>query len=218
MRLCRRLPLGALLVTLLAAPPARADLVSWSYNWSTTTPFVQAAGDPTAGIKVGAAGAGGLVQGNSSLVAASLSAVSSASPGTPSTIANAGYSLTLTITDKASGKQGSLTFTGVFNGTLSSAGVNISNAFASPLSRSVTLGSDSYVVTVGPFVPPGPPGAPVYGSIGASVVASLGSGTGGTTGGPQAPEPSSLLLAGLGLVGAAGARWRGRRAGRTETV
>jgi hypothetical protein len=208
MRLCRRLPLGAFLVTLLAAPPARADLVSWSYNWSTTTPFVQAAGDPSSGVKVGAAGTGGPVLGNSNVVAASLSAVSGASPSSPSTVANASYSLTLTITDTASGKTGSLTFAGILNGSLSSAGSNISNTFGSTIAQSVNIGGNLYSVVLGSFVPPGPPGSPAFGAIGASVTVT--GGNGGVVGG-QSPEPSSLLLAGLGLAGAAGARWRARR-------
>ena len=130
-----------------------------------------------------------------------------ASANSPDTLNNTGaYSLTLTLTDTASGMSGSLTFNGKLSGTFSKDSANITNQFSSPLTQTLLLGNNSYTVNIGPYSPPGPPDSTNFGSIAAHVSVSTLAIT------EVAPEPSSLLLALFGLSGAGAFSWRKRRA------
>jgi hypothetical protein len=111
---------------------------------------------------------------------------------------SANYSLNLVLNDLASGASGSLTFRGNLSGSISLDQVNLTNTFLGPTTQTLTLGRNQYIVTVGPFVSPGPltrnsfyVGTPTYfsepdGSISVNVHV-------------VTPEPSSLMLACLGL-------------------
>jgi hypothetical protein len=185
---------------------ARADLIAWSYNWDRTPVSV-----------VSNSGNGSVsftneptkdATGSSDTVATNLKANSLAAAAAPDAIsgANGAYTLTLKLTDKASGQSGTLTFTGKLSGSFSKDSANITNTFGGPLTQVLTLGLNTYTVTMGQYAPPGPPSASNFGSIAAHVDVQ------GEVGSAQSsPEPSALLLSGLGLALAGGARWRKRR-------
>jgi hypothetical protein len=195
---------AALAALFLAAPAAHADPVGWAYTWDVTPKVLT--GDPgsTGSVTFTPPPAGSAAAGNSTVVAAALSALSSASPSHPDTFSGQGYTLKLTLTDDTSGQSGVLTFAGKLFGSMSAASSNITNAFTAPLTQSLTLGGHTYTVTIGPFVAPGGPMEENKGAVSAQVA------VGPTV--SNAPEPSSLLLAALGLPLAAAVRRR-RHAG-----
>jgi hypothetical protein len=197
----------ALLVALGGS--ARADLIAWTYNWDRD-PVSIPADSGTGGISLTNEVAKAAT-GNSDVVATNLRVFSTAPATAPDTLVNGGgYTLSLTLTDSASGAASTMTFTGKLSGTFSSANANIINTFTSPTTETVVLGGNTYNVTVGPYSPPGPPTASNAGSISAHVAVVPGDNGGG--GGIQdVPEPSTMLLAGLGLSFLGGAAWRKRR-------
>ncbi len=117
------------------------------------------------------------------------------------------YSLSLRLSDLASGASGSLTVRGQLGGSFGGypgAPVDVTNTFLDPTSQTLTLGKNLYTVTMG-YVPPlrlryGDPFNGPAGYIGASIsVQPLVNST---------PEPSSLLLACLGLPSLGLTFWR----------
>ena len=95
---------------------------------------------------------------------------SSASANTPDTLITGGaYSLALTLADTASGESGTLTFSGKLTGTFSANNSDLTNVFNSPTVQSLVLGGNTYMVTIGPYSPAGPPSASNAGSIAAFV-------------------------------------------------
>ncbi|SRR5579875_1295453 len=132
------------------------------------------------------------------------------------TFTNRPFTLVMSLKDEPSGASGSLTFTGTFSGTLSMQSSQILVTMSSPLLQHLRLGNDSYTVNLGtspPYFPGDPekglnyimPGSPLSqlrrGGFGVTI---------STPAIPQAPEPSSLVLAGLGALGLA-ARFGWRR-------
>jgi hypothetical protein len=192
---------------------ARADFVPWTYNFGRS-PVAVAANSP---------GTGGLsltdesthqADGTSDIVATNIRAFSSAARATPDKFTNAAYTLSLFLKDNASGQSTTLNFKGVFNGFISATSANVTTTFLAPLTQTVKLGTNTFTVSLGGYVPPGPPTASNAGSISAHVAVNEISPPGGG-GGPgitgNSPEPSTLLLSCLGLVGMGLARWRKRR-------
>jgi hypothetical protein len=120
----------------------------------------------------------------------------------------------ITITDTASHTQGTLFFSGLFNGTAhpNTQVSSVAATFLSPTAQSIVLGTNKYVVTIGPYHPltwksfgPNVGQGEFDGSIDNQVNVSA-------AGSPAAtPEPSCLVLAGMGMVTVAGAAWRRRR-------
>src|SRR6476619_6780639 len=130
----------AVAVCLLAGAQARAELVPWSYNWTPSATEILA-DDPTTGKIILTNEPGGSAVGNTFVVATNIKTASSVDPSTPATFTNKSYGLALTIADEASGKTGTMTFSGVFNGTLSNKSAIIMNNFTGPQSQSMTLGN-----------------------------------------------------------------------------
>jgi hypothetical protein len=195
----------------LASTNARADLVSWSYNWTPSVPVVLADNFGGGGKITLSNEPSGSVTGDSDIVATNLKSVSTANPNTPDTFTNKTYSLFLTLTDSASHQSATLTFTGKFNGSISSASANVTNTALGATTQSTVLGGNSYTVTINSYVPPPPPGASNTGSIGATALVTVGEVT-------KTPEPSTMVMAGLGLsfIGLVG--WRKRRQGQDLAV
>src|SRR5262249_24884960 len=127
-------------------------------------------------------------------------------------------SLNLFLKDDASGESTTLTFGGKFNGTLTAFNANIKNTFTGETSQTVHLGDHDYTVTMTAYAPPGPPTAVNAGSITAHVGVDEpvdpppSDGGGATTPPPtsDAPEPSTMALASLGLSVLGIVRWRKR--------
>ena len=206
-RLMTRLltPLVALL--LISASPIRAASISWKYNWEpgSLTLF----GD--AGLKGGSITMTdqppNTAVGNSDVSVTNIHTVSGASPNLPDQFVSTGkYSLTIQITDLASGKMGNLTFAGKLGGTFSQSNSNISNKFTGLISQQLFLGNSTYTVTIGPYTPPGPPSASNAGSISAHVDVSEAIAT------KNVPEPSTMALSLFGLTSLGAGWWRKRRA------
>src|SRR5262249_49378179 len=108
---------------------------------------------------------------------------------------------------------------GKFSGALTPTSANITNTYDAPTSQSIHLGSSTYTVTLGTYIAPGAPGSTTTGSIGAHVdVLADSVPTPAPPPVPQpaaeAPEPSSLVLASLGLLGLSRCAWRSRRSRR----
>jgi hypothetical protein len=196
---------AALAVLLCCASSARADFIPWTYNWtpSTTAVFstngagkITLTNEPTAS-----------AVGDSDIVATNLRTFSNASPNTPDKFSDAAYKLTLTLVDDNSKQSGSVSFSGEFNGSLSSRSSNITNKPTSPVSQSIVLGGNLYTATIIAYAPPAPPNASNAGSISARAIVTVN-----TQG--EVPEPAGMLLAGMGasVLGLVGyRRWRQRR-------
>jgi hypothetical protein len=194
----------AAVVLALGASTARADFVSWSYNFTPSELAIPA--DPP--------GTGGLsltnepekqADGTSDVVVTNIRGFSSAPRGTPDKFTHANVSFSLVLTDELSRASADLTFSGFFSGTISATSANVQFTPTAPLTQTVTLGGNVYTITFGSYAPPGPPTASNAGSLSAHVAVNESNGVNGT------PEPSTLLrsclgLGGLGLVGVR--RWR----------
>jgi hypothetical protein len=203
-------PFGAALaLVMLAGANVRADFIPWTYSWTRNPIAVPADGSGTGGIAMTNQPVNHAVS-SSDIVATSLWSFSSAPTAHPDTFTNQPFSLTLTLTDDNSHQTTSLTLNGVFNGTLSTSSANIAQSWTGASTQSVTLGSDTYTVSMSGYSPPGPPGSANPGSIGAHVGVQ-GNGGGGGGGVDAAPEPSTLALSGLGLSFLGFAFWRKRR-------
>ena len=205
---------AALLIVALSTGNGRASLIPWSYQWSAT-PIVVNADPPgphspsTGGINLipGAitvnGGAPGVALGSSSVVAVNLTtfSFSPSTTGAPDRFNNTPYNLSITLTDVNSQASTTMSFSAVFNGTLSDSSANILTAFTSPTTRSAMLGGNLYTVALNSYTAPGPPSANNEGTIGAFVQVDPAG----------APEPSGLVLAVTGLGGFLGV-WVRRRA------
>jgi hypothetical protein len=220
---------AALLATTLIAlgvAQARADFVSWTYNWEPSSLTLKA-------------GTGGLsftdepaksADGTSDVVVTNIRAFSSATRSNPDVITNGSMSFAMLLTDHSSGKSATLKFNGMFSGNFSATSSNVQFTPTAPITETVKLGANTYIIKLGNYAPPGPPAASNAGSLSANVFVNELPPPGpppppppglppppppGTTGGSgQAPEPSTLLLScfGLGGVGLAGLRrWRQAR-------
>jgi hypothetical protein len=210
---------SALTLLISLGGSVRADLIAWTYSWQRDPISVAADGDGTGGVSFTNESLAKDATGNSDIVATNLRVFSTATASTPDQLKTGGaYTLSLTLTDSASGQSNAnnpMTFTGKLSGTFSANNSNLTNVFNSPTMQSVVLGGNTYTVTIGPYSPPGPPSASNAGAIAAFVTVTPGTtGPGGGGTGPgvsDVPEPSTMLLAGLGLSFLGGAAWRKRR-------
>jgi hypothetical protein len=206
---------------ILAGVQARAEPISWDFSWEPSSLVIAADGGGTGGVSLTLQPPVG-AQGPSDIVATNLRTFSSAPVTTPDTIAQGNYSLTLTLSDTESGRSGNITYTGYLSGSFSTSSSNLANTFTGETSQELILGSNKYAVSIGPYAPPGPPGAANAGTISAHVeVERVPPGDGGDgdddDGDPPTrptPEPSTLLLSCLGMSCLGVASWRKRRANK----
>lgn len=218
----------------LSGARARADLIQWSAwgSGSSVGPngysnwFVNATNNGSGGneyILLAPQGNGNIIKANfqsvtvvglDTYVAGNYNGSTSTEFGGPS----GQYQLSVGLYDKGSRTRGNLTFSGYFSGNLPLQGAGswggpytLTNTFTSPTTQTLMLGSgptvNLYTVTLGPVDLPKSVYPEDWGSISAfiSVRPILN----------PTPEPSSLLLACLGLPPLGFARWlRRREAGR----
>jgi hypothetical protein len=205
---------GTIVASLLvAAGPAPANPITWTYNWTPSAAEIIADNGGTGRIMLTNEPLGSAA-GTTDIVATNIKVASTAAPGHPDVFMHAAYSLALTLTDGASHASGTLTFTGAFHGTISAKSSNLVNIFTDATTQSITLGNHIYTVTIGPFTPPAPPGATNFGSISANAEVSV-RGRGPDFG---AAEPTTLWLAGLGLAVLGLISWRNRQAAKTAVA
>ncbi len=193
-----------------------SDLVEWEYQWTHTIPgsVILADGALNAGVTVSQEK--GSAVGSTDYVASNLTTFSQASVATPSLLdVNGAYTMTLTITDKASGESQSVDFAGKLGGKFGAGFAQVTNTYSSLASKQLVFASsgNTYIIKLDQYTAPGNQTSGNKGSLGGfiQVVA---------PGGVQTvPEPSSLLLGGFGLS-MAGLTWLRKRrlAAQVETV
>ncbi len=193
---------------LVSAGSARAEMVGFSYHWASSPSVV-------VGTNPSNITGNGISSGSVAFALAPAGSASSLLGGGPTTIPGATltttgsapldaadsfaspFSMTLHLSDTASGTTGDLTFAGTVNGSLTISTSTLTADFASPLTQQLTLGGHVYSVTIDPAaagIPP--PGAATPGQINALVqVAAPPSPPAAPT-----PEPPAVLLAGLALA------------------
>jgi hypothetical protein len=209
------------------ADPSPAPNAQWKYNFSPPTGGTQVlATDGASGISLtdepwkNAQGSSDVVVTNIKAFSLATSQVGFGSGGN--------YAIGLALTDAASGANAALVFNGKFGGTLSGTNANVTNTF---LGGTVTingstihftgtnvptfaLGNYNYNVSLTGYVPPGPPNASNAGSMSAHINVTNGNVTTATV----SPEPSALVLSGLGLSFAGLVTWRKRRRSLATTL
>ena len=125
---------------------------------------------------------------------------------------NFGYTITVNLTDVDSGFSGVVKLTGTLSGSIASDGVTESSSLVTslPVAQSITLGTTKYTLTavLGKFfASPGAPSPLTPGNPGRFTLETFAS--------PAVPEPSSIALTGIGVVGLL-AIARRRRTARIE--
>jgi hypothetical protein len=143
--------------------------------------------------------------------------------GYPDTFWRRRYTANLSIQDGDSKLSGTLYFHGAFYGKANEQThvSGIYTLFEGLSTQSITIGSNRYAATIGPFHPfVWAPVPPIQGQdSGEHFVGALDAHVDVVAVGPTivTPEPSSLALAGIGLAGAAGAAWRKWRRATIQT-
>ncbi|OWK40842.1 PEP-CTERM sorting domain-containing protein [Fimbriiglobus ruber] len=124
---------------------------------------------------------------------------------TPTIPFDSPYSLTLNLTDGATGQTGSVTIAGVLQGSFdvnqyllgNASGNPLGNLFTSPATQTLTLGSTQYTVSAAAYTEPTVPQPAGYSFVGGGIDVTVTP----MTIGPTTPEPGTAALAGLGLAG-----------------
>lgn len=208
-----------LIVGLLVGGAARADYMDWSYRWSLSPAPVLSSGTGTVSQALGQPG-----KGATRILAAAVTTSSDASAKEPDRY-NKTFRLTLHLMDRATHQSGSLTFSGTIIGTLTANSAHLTETFRTPIEY-LRLGKHLYEVELPRYLRLMSPGSLVVPTYYAAVhvwnvapppkvsprvmaasvmMASIAS----VPATASTPEPSSLVLGGLGVVLlACSALWR----------
>ena len=200
-------------VALLALPAAaRAEFISYGYSWTPDKAAIPA-DPPDIGALALTTESGAGVSSLSKLVKVTDLRVFSVVPDEiPDVITNGPYGFTVTLTDDASKASGQLHFGGLISGTFSAESAMVSNTFLEPTKQKLKLGDNTYQVTFGEYTAPTGAFPGHYGSLEAQITVEPGNVVPIT----EVPEPTSLVLAALGLSALGWRCWRKRgRVGET---
>jgi len=187
----------ALVLLLLLGTSARADFIPWSYSWiingQSPSFSAQAFDKPGWPAKVLGYVYGFAYTGSHDLISSEngIPAIKFLSTGSDAAILpKTDYNLFMLLTDRpgrAGWSSGYLEFKGTLSGTI----YNLTNTISNPV-QSITLGKDTYTVTLKAFV--SPTATQPRSVLTAKVVVT---GPGPPVNG--VPEPASVVLVGLGL-------------------
>jgi hypothetical protein len=177
-------------VLLCAGSQARAEVIPWDYQVSGG-PALSTSGSPG---QVNLGGSSGSTT-NNTVITVPIDPVSSGSLTKPSIFLKSAYTLDLTITDGPS--KGTLEFSGVFNGAATKFGGLVVNQFTGPTTLSTVLDGHLYTAQISVNTPM--KDLPIATSFKLSVTVQ------------DAPEPSTLALAGVALSMFGAGLWRRRR-------
>src|SRR5262245_56158919 len=100
--------------------------VAWTYNFTPGQSFINSTGSGTVSFTNEPTKS---ATNTSDVVVTNLRVSSTASPTSPDTLTNAPWKVSLVLTDSASGKNATFSFTGQLTGTFSSSNSNILNTF-----------------------------------------------------------------------------------------
>jgi hypothetical protein len=193
-------PVIGAFILLSGGQSARAELINWSYTWSSVPDVVLADAPGTGRIYLDKQATGSVQVSSdnpeSDIIATNIRTESTATAAKPDFFTNAGFTLSLKIFDKDSNASETLFFRGVFNGRLTAMSSRVRpTLFAEDIEQTVQLGGYLYTVKITDITPPGPPTSTNTGSIGARAVVKISDIN-------LVPEPSAWLtgVVGVGLM------------------
>jgi hypothetical protein len=179
---------------------AKAGPISYTYAGAPDFQIVHPTVGGNGGVGfVGQSGTGSGASGGA--LGALLFTAPSNATGAVGTFNNVSYTTGLTVTDSgAPGSPHTFMFGGELNGTLAPGTNTLANTFTTPTSQTFQLGSNTYTVSINQLALPGigTNGAVTYNVSVSAAVAPV-------------PEPSTLLLSGMGASFLGLFSWRRRR-------
>jgi hypothetical protein len=198
---------------LLLAGSVQAAPVPWNYNWEPSTLKVVSDTSPTSFLTLTDEPGRTVNTDHTDVVATSVAVTSDAPVGFPDkfTSSKANVTFSLTIKDVMSNLSHSFMFTGTFMttnpsipSTVSADSANVQFTPTGTQNMTQQIGNNEYNIKFVSYTPPGPPGSGNKGSIAYHVeVRQLDI--------QKSPEPSTMLLAGLGASFLGLGAWRKRR-------